>query len=201
MSELTIQNGFPDSDREAAARLYTDAFGQKFVGIVGSEERLCKMLEESLDPHCCLAAFIDGKLAGILGYTLGKRSFNGLGLRHFQKNMGLLKGSFSAMLTALVFERNAREGQVVMDGIAVAPEFRGNGIGSALFNAFFQLAEQTGFDEIRLDVIDENLKARALYERLGFAVIDHQSTGLLKKLVNTKGASTMVRQLKPHTAV
>lgn len=51
---------------------------------------------------------------------------------------------------------------------AVAPEKRGKGIGSALFSYAFSEAKARGLRRIMLDVTENNPRARALYERMGF---------------------------------
>ena len=61
----------------------------------------------------------------------------------------------------------SREGVGVLDGIAVAPERRGRGIGRALLaKGLTALAGRT--DIVRLDVHHDNPAAIRLYERAGF---------------------------------
>jgi ribosomal protein S18 acetylase RimI-like enzyme len=48
---------------------------------------------------------------------------------------------------------------------------------------------------LRLDVIDTNLRARALYERLGFRAVRSESLGPLRHLFGFQTAITMVRAL------
>lgn len=50
----------------------------------------------------------------------------------------------------------------------VRPQARGLGISRLLFQALAQLALDLGRADLRLDVDETNLPARALYERLGF---------------------------------
>lgn len=55
-------------------------------------------------------------------------------------------------------------------GIAVVPELRGHGIGSALLESVLKKARAAGLTRIELTVRDDNKRAIALYEKLGFAV-------------------------------
>ena len=49
-----------------------------------------------------------------------------------------------------------------MDGIVVAPDARGQGIGSELLRRVVAFARDSGFKQVRLDVVDTNPGARCL---------------------------------------
>ena len=55
--------------------------------------------------------------------------------------------------------------------LGVAPSERGTGIGSRLVEALLARGRAAGLTRAALDVSDENPRAQALYERLGFHVI------------------------------
>mgnify|MGYP001818434013 FL=1 len=57
-------------------------------------------------------------------------------------------------------------------GVAVLPDHRGHGIGTALMNIAGQLARDHGYDRLSLVVFEENVTALNLYRRLGYEVID-----------------------------
>ena len=82
-----------------------------------------------------------------------------------------------------------------MDGIFVEPSARGQGVGTTLLKAIVTEAHLRGFVEVRLDVIDANTRARALYERFGFVAKNTQNMGLLRHIVGFKSATTMIFQL------
>lgn len=48
------------------------------------------------------------------------------------------------------------------------PRPRGRGVGTALIDTLCREAARRGYQAIRLEVIDANPRARALYEREGF---------------------------------
>jgi len=52
--------------------------------------------------------------------------------------------------------------------LAVLPDRRGMGVGSALLAAVEQRARADGCCKLTLEVLDDNLGARRLYERVGF---------------------------------
>lgn len=55
-------------------------------------------------------------------------------------------------------------------GLGLMPEYRGRGIGAALMTAALERAWAKGFTRIELTVRADNLRAKRLYERLGFTV-------------------------------
>lgn len=70
-----------------------------------------------------------------------------------------------------------------MDGIAVAPDVRGRGVGGLLIEEVAAVAAEQDCREIRLDVIDTNPRARALYERRGFTAVRTEHTPYLRRLL------------------
>lgn len=53
--------------------------------------------------------------------------------------------------------------------IALKQAYWGLGIGTAMIGYLAELAEQIGYEQIELDVVDGNDRARRLYEHCGFA--------------------------------
>jgi RimJ/RimL family protein N-acetyltransferase len=53
-------------------------------------------------------------------------------------------------------------------GMGLLPAYRGQGIGARLMETAIALAWQRGLSRIELTVREDNLRAKALYERLGF---------------------------------
>jgi ribosomal protein S18 acetylase RimI-like enzyme len=80
-----------------------------------------------------------------------------------------------------MLEREADGNTLQMDGICVGHSARGKGVGSALFDALFSHARERGYDYVTLDVIDTNPRAKSLYERLGFEVVNTESASILQR--------------------
>lgn len=59
-------------------------------------------------------------------------------------------------------------GEAQIYNIAVAPEFRREGIGEALLRHMIEKAEESGCSLVTLEVRDGNGAALSLYEKLGF---------------------------------
>jgi putative acetyltransferase len=67
-------------------------------------------------------------------------------------------------------------------GIGLLPEFRGRGLGTQLLTTAIAAAWARGLCRIELTVRHDNVQARALYERMGFA-----TEGLLRKSMRVDG--------------
>ena len=69
--------------------------------------------------------------------------------------------------------------------IALSPEYRGKGIGSALLNYLFDLVKER-YASMSLSVSQEN-PARRLYERIGFQIVKQEGDSLIMlKYLNKK---------------
>lgn len=92
-----------------------------------------------------------------------------------------------------LFERNTIPDILTLDGIFVIEEARGNGVDTALLDAIMQVAEDTRKSGVRLDLIDTNPRAKALYERRGFEATGKQHLGPLEWVFCFASATTMVK--------
>ena len=57
--------------------------------------------------------------------------------------------------------------------IALYQEFWGAGIGRKMLETVLDVAKECGYEQVELEVIEGNDKARALYEKLGFEEFGH----------------------------
>ena len=95
--------------------------------------------------------------------------------------------------TALsLLERDTVTDTLLMDGIFVAPAARGLGVGTMLLRAIKREAVDLGLSGVRLDVIDTNPRARALYEREGFVAGETEHLGALRHIFGFSSATKMV---------
>ena len=99
-----------------------------------------------------------------------------------------------APLIAL-FEREAKPDELLMDGVVVTPEARGRGVGSLLLDAIAAHAASLGRRSVRLEVVDANPRARALYERRGFVATESQSVPFLRPFFGFGRSDAMTRRL------
>lgn len=67
----------------------------------------------------------------------------------------------------------------VVRTFVVHPSFLKIGVGRALMDFSFELAQKSGMKSIRLDVYEKNIPAILLYEKCGFEYIDTVDLGLV----------------------
>lgn len=186
-----VRNGLGPHHRQAAAALYAEAFEAKLRPLLGPRHRIASVVEAALDPAFALSAVSQrGTLLGVAGYKTAAGAFTKGSLGVMCREYGRVSGTVRGVLVSLL-ERAAEPGVLVMDGIAVDATARGKGVGSALLRAVCEKAATLGLGAVRLDVIDTNSKARALYERHGFIAGPTTHLGPLRHLFGFAAATTM----------
>ena len=193
---VSIYRGLHSSLRPQAARLYWEAFGGKLGRVLGPDERALRFFQRVIRGDLCFAAIDDqGGLVGIAGYKTPAGSFAGESWDALAEVYGRGAGRWrGGVLWAL--GREVDNDRFLIDGICVAKAHRSKGVGSMLLGALYQEAAERGYASIRLDVIEDNFRARALYERQGFRAVRTEELGLLRFLFGFASSTTMVRPLR-----
>lgn len=192
--DFKVQPGFPNEQRPAAAMLFWSAFRGKLEKIMTPETKALAFLEDTLDPAFALSAVSrEGTLLGLAGFKTKDGAFVAGTLAQMTDVYGPFGGLWRGMLLDLL-EREPEPGSLLMDGIFVSEAARGKGVGTALLQAIFRKAAIDGLNRVRLDVIDRNVRARSLYERVGFLPVSEEHTGVLKHIF---GFSSATRMEKP----
>jgi len=192
---VTIFSGLHAHLLPDAARLYWEAFGGKLGRVLGPDPKALAFFERVIRPDHCLAALDEtGTLVGVAGFKTPSGSFSGGGWDNLIAIYGHFGGRWrGCILWAL--NRETDNDRFLVDGICVARNQRGKGIGSLLLSRLCDEAARRGYRSIRLDVIDANWRARALYERQGFTAISTESLGALRHVFGFASATTMVRPI------
>lgn len=76
-------------------------------------------------------------------------------------------------LTAKTYSREAGGKVLWLEELYILPEYRSCGLGREYFAFIEDYAHKNGFARIRLEVEEENVRARALYERLGYQPLEY----------------------------
>jgi ribosomal protein S18 acetylase RimI-like enzyme len=195
MSESTISQGFDDSERAQVAQMYWVAFGQKLGRVMGPKTRAIAFIKDVLDPtHALCARDTDGTLLGVVGFKTFASALVGSTWRDLARHYGWVGSTWRIGFLALL-DRDTENARFLMDGIFVSDGARSQGVGTALLNAICAEAKFRGYREVRLDVIDSNPRARALYDREGFVAGGTHKLGPLKLIFGFDSATTMVRRL------
>lgn len=192
---VSLQLGLTDDQRVQAARLYWQAFGGKLGLVLGPEPRALTFLQRVIrGDHVIVAMGEDRALLGIAGFKTPQGSFASGRAADLTAIYGSFGGLWRRLLLGWLSDEVDND-RFLLDGLCVRPESRSLGLGSALLQAICEEARTRGYQEVRLDVIDTNWRAIALYKRLGFTVTGHQHIGLLRHVFGFTSATTMVRRL------
>jgi len=192
-----IEAGLRSQHRNLAARGYWRAFSRKLRYPLGPEAKAVAFIERVIDPgHAISAVSQNGDFLGVAGFKSPEGAFIGGGFRDLAASFGWIGAIFRGLLISTL-ERDCEPGTLLMDGIFVEPHARGMGIGKALLKAIETRAASMGLHHVRLDVIDTNPRARALYEREGFVEKSVESLGPLSPVFGFSTATQMTKPVGP----
>ncbi len=194
LEAITIGLGLAEQHRWQAARLYYDAFAPYLDTIIGSRERAIRIIAQDIKLEPVITGTLQDQLVGLIGLKHGGR-FVDFRRSTFVKELGWLRGRKRYNWLRATY-RPSREGELLLDGICVHPDWRGQGIGTQLIQVLFEFAYAYNYTSIRLDVIDTNSGARRLYERLDFVATDTLNFDLLSRMLFSYSAvTTMIYQI------
>jgi ribosomal protein S18 acetylase RimI-like enzyme len=191
--ELTIHHHLPHALREQAAVLYWQAFGAKLGRVMGPDARALRLIARIIRSDHAIVAMAGDQLVGLVGYKTPRGAFASGTFGDLWAIYGMGCLWRAAVLRLLV--RDVDNERFLIDGLCVAPDAQGQGVGTALLDAVAIEAEARGYRALRLDVVDTNPRAKALYEREGFRVINETRMGLLRHVFGFARSATMVREL------
>lgn len=194
---ISLRRAVPAGAEERVAELYWEAFGRKLGPGLNPPERGRRFIATHLNRDRGVVALIGGEVVGVAGYRLGGRALTGGTAADVLSAYGLLSGVPRLAVLAL-FSRTPAPQELVMDGLAVDASWRGRGIGGRLLQEMALLAADHGCRRIRLDVIDTNPRARALYQRHGFRPVRTERTPYLRNLLGFGAVTTMHRPIETH---
>ncbi|WP_145104850.1 GNAT family N-acetyltransferase [Cereibacter sediminicola] len=190
---IELRRGLPSGQRRLAAELYWQAFGGKLDRVMGPEPRALAFLERVMRADHAIAALDgEGRLQGLAGFKTPAGGFAGGTFADMRAVYGVWGGTWRALILRAL-QSEVDNDRFLLDGICVARDMRSQGIGSALLAEICDEARRRGYASVRLDVIDSNWRARALYERQGFVAIRSHGIGALRHVFGFKAAITMVR--------
>lgn len=189
--DVLIKYTVPASLVSEASVLYCQAFIDKLAPFLGAGDRAASFLAASLVPERAFVALRNGALLGIAGFKLDGRGLFAPTLAQFRQEYGV-SGLLRLAGLAMV-ERREHPDILLMDGIAVAEDARGMGIGTRLLQAVGALARTHRKQSVRLDVIDTNTGARRLYERFGFRAQETTGVGVFRLLFPFHSSTRMTK--------
>lgn len=194
---MKLQHPIPQYAVSQAAVLYWQAFAAKLNATMGPAHKGEAFVNRVFDTsHGISAHAPDGELLGVVGFKTSKGALVGGAFSDLRAIYGFWGAVWRGLLLHAL-ERDIENERFLMDGVFVAAPARGKGVGTALIDAICVEAAKRGYKEVRLDVIDSNPRAKALYVRHGFAPTKTDHIGPLRFVFGFSSATTMVKTLTP----
>ena len=193
-SQVRIYSGITEKYRKQAAEIYYDAFQKKLAPLKGSRERIVALMEQIFDPQQAIIAVQQEQCVGLAGLHYEGHLFTKTSASAFVKELGWFYG-LAGYLMFHVFEPAVAKDELRIECLAVAPDRRGQGIGTLLLAVVDELARTKGFGAVRLEVVNTNPLAQRLYERQGFRVTRTQHYPYLQRFVGYSSVNIMVKKL------
>jgi len=193
-SAIDILDHLPEENLREGAALYYTGLQAKLAPVFGPPETALAVMPHILDRFRCLTAFKDDRLVGILGIHDARGTFLAPDYTTMRRHYGTVMGTARLGLLMLL-DQTLPPGDLYLDGLAVAESLRGRGIGTALVAAFETYARGNGYQTVSLEVIDVNLRARRLYEHLGYACVATHTMGPFSRLFGFRTTRRMMKEL------
>lgn len=139
---------------------------------------------------------MNGKAAGLL------LSYSGRTMMHLEIPMGRQMVTICGVVgfiqflrksLPLIFSSEAEADEYFINTVAVLPGLQGKGIGTHLLKYAEEKAKAEGLRKCSLSVEIGNYRARSLYERLGYQVVNTTKLDRLERLIGYKGFHRMVK--------
>ncbi len=167
-SAFRVRADLPDHLRGAAATLYWDHFGRQILPLPMKRTRGRKLVAEALRPAMMLAALTaDSKLIGVLGLRDDRGGALDHGPDPFAAAFGQRVGRWLHGAT-LLYSAGPETCDMVIDGLAVLPDWRNRGVGRALIAEALTHATLRGHPGLTAEVARRNHGALQFYATLGF---------------------------------
>jgi ribosomal protein S18 acetylase RimI-like enzyme len=194
-SYIEIHLGMSEEMRHQAAVICYEGFQTQMESLGVSQSKGIALLERSLDPELALIALHQDRLVGFVGLQYENRPFFRFQRSHFMQELGWWRG----LLIFLLFNLSAtviQPTEMFINVIVVDASMRGQGIGTSLIEATFEIAQQNQFQAVVLDVVDTNPNAQRLYERMGFVPTKIRKYAYLRHLIGSSAVTTMSKRFK-----
>jgi ribosomal protein S18 acetylase RimI-like enzyme len=186
----------PESLRSQAGQIYYEAFRRKLQPLVGRPAQTLRVLTAGLNLKMAIGALVDGQLLGLAGLHSREGIFSRVSWRDSLRHLGPLYGSYAwGMLNLFGGGAHCPPDHLRIAALAVDAAARGQGLGSRLLEAVCEMAHREGFSAVRLEVVDTNTRARQLYERAGFVVVETHFYPIPRAWLDFSGDYVMVKNI------
>lgn len=184
------------AEKEQVRRIFVDCFYDVVLHNFGTKEVVSELFTDFLQYDTFLGLYENDVLLGFLTYTTGKKRVIQLDIKKMRKELGWLKGTILYKMISSEFQnsKELEDKTCFIEFIGTDITARGKGVATALINF---VEDKPEFNHYILEVLDTNLNAKSLYEKLGFA-----ETGRIKEQYGSKnGASYRITMEKSKSVL
>ncbi|MCC9043737.1 GNAT family N-acetyltransferase [Myroides sp. M-43] len=161
--------------RSTAAMILVQAFKNKLLGILGTEEQLYKVILQSIDAkHIVVARSSEGELIGVAAYQYNGKFTLDITLSTMIEVYGFWRGIQKMFMLFTHFPTKRDISTLYVDALAVDARFRGQGVGQLLLKEIEKITIEENLSFVSLDVVKENTRAKELYEKVGFVEVKYE---------------------------
>lgn len=182
MIEVQRASELGEAARDRITEVLVTSFADDFSYFSKDPQVLVKAFAHMLDLDKFWVATVDGEPAGIASVTTEQEECFAPDAVESRRHFGRIKGRINhAIITSqfLGAPPNARKGLAEIAFVAAAPEFQGQGVGTALIR---RILEEPQFDEFLLrEIKDTNEAALGLYRKLGFTEYERRPVKFAKR--------------------
>lgn len=191
MQALEVRAGYSATHADRVAELFDEAFASKFSTAIPLQKERLRFWSESINPDQTLTVFQQSELIGVaLFATCNASGFKAESGKILYKQLGILRFLRAGAILSL-FSYSPNPDEMYIEAISVDGNARGLGAGKLLLDKLTERAQLESHTSLTLKVILENERARKLYEREGFRVINTKSSQIIKLVSGVAGAHKM----------
>ena len=171
---IRLQWGLPDNLRLPAATLIYDTFITKFRYTLGPREKGIRFIANSFQPKYGLVAFSDDEFVGLAGARSNEGELIEVKFKRWARTYHVR--TLRSFLIGFPFWFEKRTpGVLTVTNISVKETARGKGIGTKVIQEFLCYGTAHKYRAVNLEVINSNVRAKRLYEQMGFTTTGYSS--------------------------
>lgn len=180
---FTISNLAELDDRllNQTVQLFVEGFFKQAADLMKVDLETCAdAFKHSFRKEHYYVALQDGNVLGLLAVSSRKGRSHAFNKSILQQEFGFWKGSLVHYFLKKELEKtiHLNHEQCYIESVTTSEEARGQGVATALIQYLFEHLE---YKEFLLEVVDTNVSAFRLYERLGFTVFKRKKAGFFDK--------------------
>lgn len=192
------ESALNQKQKQQAAEIFYDGFREKFEKLIikpESERQGIKIIKNSIDFENGIYALYGEDIVGVLGLNYHSKRYINYKWTELREEFDMRKAVYVFVIDTIANYHNLSDTDIRVEKVVVDSKYRGMGIGKMLFQYLFRYAEERGFKNVKLEVIDVNQVAHNLYKSLGFIDIEEIDFSELGKAAGFTSVFNMIKKL------